>query len=97
MSKLASIALMGLLAAAPGHYAMAQNVQAQSSGKVIRVDQAKGKIALQHGAIPKLELPAMTLVYLIDGKLLLGIAVGDNVNFTAERAGGKYRIIELKK
>ncbi|MBN9401534.1 MAG: copper-binding protein, partial [Burkholderiales bacterium] len=66
-------------------------------GEVVRVNAPAGKIAIRHGAIDKLDLPAMTLVYHVDPALLAGIAVGDRVEFTAERAGGQYRIVELKK
>ncbi|MFA5664478.1 copper-binding protein [Castellaniella sp.] len=76
---------------------VAQPVQAQASGKVVRVDVAKGKIAIQHGAIAALELPAMTLVYQIDPALLAGVSAGDTVKFTAERNDKQYRIVQLGK
>lgn len=75
----------------------AQPVQAQASGQVVRVNLDQGKIAIKHGAIGKLDLPAMTLVYHVDPALLRGIAVGDAVSFTAERANGQYRLVELEK
>jgi len=75
----------------------ASNQTAQARGQVVRVNAVAGKIAIRHGAIEKLDLPAMTLVYHVDPALLHGIAVGDKVEFTAERAGGQYRIIALKK
>ncbi|MGB3277497.1 MAG: copper-binding protein [Castellaniella sp.] len=81
----------------PSAAAQAAPVQASASGEVVRVKAADGKIAIRHGAIGKLDLPAMTLVYHADPALLSGIAVGDRVNFTAERAAGQYRIVELKK
>ncbi|MGX5658802.1 copper-binding protein [Castellaniella ginsengisoli] len=90
----------GVLAAAlavPGIVSAAAPVQAQASGEVVRVNPGAGKIAIRHGAIDKLDLPAMTLVYHIDPALLAGISVGDKVEFTAERAGGQYRIVELRK
>jgi len=90
---LAALAATGLAA----QVAVAQPVQAQSSGKVVRVDPAKGKIAIQHGAIAPLDLPAMTLVYQIDPALLAGVSVGDVVKFTAERSDKRYRIVQLKK
>ncbi|MGB6241516.1 MAG: copper-binding protein [Castellaniella sp.] len=77
--------------------AQAQPVQAQASGQVVRIDAAAGKIAIRHDAISKLELPAMTLVYRVDPALLSGIAVGDAVDFTAQRASGRYQITALKK
>ncbi|MGA0582795.1 MAG: copper-binding protein [Castellaniella sp.] len=90
----------GVLAAAlavPGIVSAAAPVQAQASGEVVRVSSAAGKIAIRHGAIDRLDLPAMTLVYHIDPALLAGISVGDKVEFTAERVGGQYRIVELRK
>ncbi|MGB3424658.1 MAG: copper-binding protein [Castellaniella sp.] len=81
----------------PPAAAQAAPVQASASGEVVRVNATDGKIAIRHGAIGKLDLPAMTLVYHTDPVLLAGIAVGDKVSFTAERTGGQYRIVELKK
>ncbi|WP_322995984.1 copper-binding protein [Castellaniella sp.] len=72
-------------------------VQAQASGQVVRLTPAEGKIAIRHGSISKLDLPAMTLVYHLDPALLVGIAVGDQVTFTAQRANNQYQIVALKK
>ncbi|MDY0309996.1 MAG: copper-binding protein [Castellaniella sp.] len=90
------IALAAALAL-PGVVSAAAPVQAQASGEVVRVNAAGGKIAIRHGAIDKLDLPAMILVYHADPALLAGIAAGDRVDFTAERASGHYRIVALKK
>lgn len=91
---------IGILVAAvvvPGVVAAAPPAQGHAQGTVVRVDAAQGKIAIRHGAIPALDLPAMTLVYHIAPALLRGIAVGDSVSFTAERSGGQYRIVGLEK
>ena len=71
--------------------------QGSASGEVRRIDQAEKKITIKHGKIDELELPAMTLVYLIDEKLLVGIAPGDMVKFTAERRAGDYVVIKINK
>ena len=81
----------------PGIVVAAQPVQASASGDVVRIQAADGKIAIRHGAISGLDLPAMILVYHVDPALLAGIAVGDHVRFTAERSGGQYRIVDLQK
>lgn len=70
---------------------------AQAQGEVVRVDVAAGKITLRHGAIPGLDLPAMTLVYRADPALLQGVSPGDKVSFTAQRADNQYLITALKK
>lgn len=94
----AGAAALALAAAAlPAQVAYAQPVQAEASGQVVRVNPTAGKIAISHGAIAKLDLPAMTLVYHVDPALLAGIAVGDQVNFTAQRADKQYQVVALKK
>ncbi|CAM5192465.1 Cu/Ag efflux protein CusF OS=Castellaniella defragrans OX=75697 GN=HNR28_000165 PE=4 SV=1 [Castellaniella defragrans] len=85
------------VAAAPALVIAAQPVQARAQGTVVRIDAAHGRIAIRHGAISALELPAMTLFYHIDPALLKGVSVGDRVSFTAERANGQYRIVALEK
>ncbi len=71
--------------------------QATSSGEVRRVNAEAGKITIQHGAIPELDLTAMTLVYKIDPALLSGIQPGDKVKFTAKRDGGDYVVVAISK
>src|SRR3546814_4665682 len=71
--------------------------QATASGQVRQVDAAAGKIAIKHGEIPDLGLPAMTLVYHISSSLLAGIKPGDKVTFTARREDNKYVITKIIK
>ncbi len=71
--------------------------QATASGQVRRVDAAAGKVAIKHGAIADLGLPAMTLVYHAAPSLLAGIAPGDDVTFTAKRENDQYVIVSMKK
>jgi Cu/Ag efflux protein CusF len=95
-SWIGGLAVAGALAV-PAIAVAAQPVRAQARGTVVRIDAAHGRIAIRHGAIPALQLPAMTLFYHADPALLRGIAVGDTVNFTAERADGQYRVVALEK
>lgn len=71
--------------------------QGSSSGEVRRIDSAAGKITIKHGSIEALQLPAMTLVYLIDVVLLEGVQPGDKVKFTAERRDQQYVIVKISK
>jgi Cu/Ag efflux protein CusF len=71
--------------------------QATASGEVRRVDAAAGKVAIKHGAISDLGLPAMTLVYHAAPSLLAGIKPGDKVTFTAKRENNQYVILSIKK
>ena len=72
--------------------------EGSGTGEVRRLDRDAGKITLKHGAIADLDLPAMTLVYLIEPVLLEGLNAGDSVRFTARRSeSGEYLIIRIKK
>ncbi len=71
--------------------------QGTAHGEVRRIDTEAGKITLKHGSIDALQLPAMTLVYLIEVDLLEGIQPGDKVRFTAERRNDQYVVIKIKK
>ncbi len=88
---------LAALAAVAVCAAPVQAQQADASGEVRRVDMAKGTIAIKHGPIRELQLPAMTLVYRTEPALLQGIAVGDTVKFTATRQNGEYVITKLSK
>lgn len=93
-----SIAAVGLaLGAAVAIVSPALAQQGSASGEVRRIDTEAGKITLKHGSIEALQLPAMTLVYLIEVDLLEGIQPGDKVKFTAERRNDQYVVIKIKK
>ncbi len=71
--------------------------QGSATGEVRRIDAEAGKITIKHGSIGALQLPAMTLVYLVQVELLEGIQPGDKVKFTAERLNDQYVIVKLSK
>jgi len=77
--------------------APAQAQEAQASGEVRRVNIDEGKITIKHGAIPGLELPAMSLVYRADSSLLRGIQPGDKITFSAKREGTQYVVTKISK
>ena len=71
--------------------------EGSGSGEIRRIDAAAGKITIKHGAISELDLPAITLVYLIDAKLLTDFKPGDRVKFTARRVNGQYVVVQISK
>lgn len=93
MIRLAPALLAALALSAVVTPARAQ--AAEGTGEVRRIDAAAGKVTIQQGAISALDLPAMTLVYRTDPKLLAGIQVGQQVAFTVERRDGKYVITAI--
>jgi Cu(I)/Ag(I) efflux system membrane protein CusA/SilA len=65
--------------------------------EVRKVDVQKGLIVLNHGDLPNLAMPPMTMGFdVADRKMLTGLKVGQKVKFQAEMVGGKATVTELK-
>lgn len=65
--------------------------------EVKKVDIEKGLIVLNHGDLPNLGMPAMTMGFgVADKKMLKDVKVGQKVKFQAEMIGGKATVTELK-
>lgn len=91
MKALAAAALAALLA---GPVLAADEVD----GEVRRIDRAQSKVTLKHGEIRSLEMPPMTMVFVVrDASQLDGLAVGDKVRFTVERVGGQTVVTQMTK
>ena len=67
------------------------------SGKVTALDKASGKITIEHGAIPAVGWPAMTMGFKADPKLLDGVAVGDQVDFTLSLKGSDGTVTAISR
>lgn len=70
----------------------------QVSGTVTKVDEAAGKITIDHQAIPNLEMDPMTMVFKAsDAALLKAAKAGDAVKFTADKVNGQLTVMSLEK
>ena len=68
------------------------------SAKVEKVDESTDKVTLNHGAIPGLDMPAMTMVYKAqDPKMLKSVKAGDKVKFNVERINGQLIVTKIDK
>jgi Cu(I)/Ag(I) efflux system protein CusF len=68
------------------------------SGIVEKVDTAEGKITIDHGPIPNLNMDAMTMVFRAqDPAMLKQVQPGDKVQFTADRVDGQISVTSIKK
>ena len=68
------------------------------TGRVEKVDAAQGKISIDHGPIPNLNMDAMTMVFRAQNPAMLKqLKVGDKVQFTAERVNGQISVTSIKK
>ena len=54
---------------------------ASAEGTVTAIDADEGTITIDHGAVPSIEWPAMTMGFEADEQLRNDVAVGDKVSF----------------
>ena len=68
------------------------------SARVEKVDQAQGKITLDHGPIPNLNMDGMTMVFRAqDPVMLKPLKQGDRVQFSADRVNGQITVTKIQK
>lgn len=82
--------------AAPTVSAAASAAAEMSSGEVRRIDQERRRITLRHGEIRSLDMPPMTMVFVVkDLAWLDRFKVGDRVLFRAEKIDGVFTVTEM--
>jgi Cu/Ag efflux protein CusF len=68
------------------------------SGTVEKVDAAQGKVTIDHGPIPNLDMDAMTMVFRAqDPAVLRGVKAGDRIRFQADRVNGQISVVRIQK
>ena len=71
---------------------------AMTEGEVRKIDKAQGKIALKHGEIKNLDMPAMTMTFRAgDPKMLDNVKEGDKINFNADKIGAQFTVTGIEK
>jgi Cu/Ag efflux protein CusF len=93
--KLSAPAL--LLFIALGAPVMAQQkADDMTDAEVRKVDVDAAKITLKHAEIKDLDMPAMTMVFNVRDKAMLGkVKAGDKVKFKAINESGKITVTDL--
>jgi Cu/Ag efflux protein CusF len=89
--------------------AMAQQTSASASnssaaatpdltdGEVRKVDRDARKITIKHGEIKNLDMPPMTMVFVVaDSAMLKQVKAGDKVRFRAANQDGNMTVTELQ-
>jgi Cu(I)/Ag(I) efflux system periplasmic protein CusF len=62
------------------------------------INREESKVKLKHGPIPKLDMPAMTMVFrVLDSKLLDQVKEGDEVGVTVTKTDGAYIVTGFQK
>lgn len=68
-----------------------------ADGEVRKVDKEAGKVTLRHGEIKALDMPAMTMVFVVKDKAMLEkVKAGDKVRFKAVSDAGKFTVTEMQ-
>lgn len=68
-----------------------------TDGEVRKVDKDGGKLTLKHGDIKSLDMPAMTMVFVVKDKAMLDkLKAGDKVKFKAINDAGKFTVTEMQ-
>jgi len=83
------------------HVAAGDGVTASSpapnEGEVRKVDKGANKITIKHGPLVKLDMPAMTMVFLVKNPTMLdSVQAGDKVRFDAEKLGGALTVTRIE-
>ena len=74
---------------------LAQDAE-MSQGEVRKIDKEQSKITLKHGEIKNLDMPGMTMVFLVKDKAMLDkVKTGDKVKFKAISDNGKITVVEI--
>jgi Cu/Ag efflux protein CusF len=84
-------ALAGLCFALPGQAAEF------TRGEVRKIDTAQKKLTVKHEELKSLDMPAMTMVFVVaDDAMLTKVKVGQTIEFVAERLNGRITITDIK-
>lgn len=68
-----------------------------TDGEVRKIDMEAGKLTLKHGEIKNLDMPGMTMVFVVKDKAMLDkLKPGDKVKFKAINDAGKFTVTELQ-
>ena len=77
--------------------AAATETAPMSTGEVIKIDKAQGKITLRHGTLVNLDMPGMTMAFKVAQPAMLEqVKPGDKVRFVADMPGGVMTIMALE-
>lgn len=68
-----------------------------SHGEVKKVDVDTGKVTIKHGELKNIGMGAMTMVFKVEDKAIVGkLKAGDKIAFTAASTGGQLKANDVK-
>ena len=77
--------------------ATSADAEDMTDGEVRKVDPEAGKLTLKHAEIKSLDMPAMTMVFVVKDKAMLDkLKAGDKIRFKAVDDGGTLTLTEIE-
>ncbi|WP_265519072.1 copper-binding protein [Nitratireductor luteus] len=69
-----------------------------TKGEIKKIDTAQKKLTIKHEELKNLDMPAMTMVFVVaDDAMLDKVKVGQPVEFVAERVNGRLTVTEIQQ
>lgn len=97
MKRLSALSMLSALVTGVAISAAAFAQAAMTEGAVEKIDQAAGKITLNHGPIKNLDMEAMKMVFRVkDAGMLNGLKVGQKIKFEADRVNGQITVTRIE-
>ena len=76
---------------------VAQNTASMATGEIRKIDKEAGKVTIRHGYIKSIDMPPMTMVFVLKNPALLdNLKQGDKVNFDVIQEDGKLVVTGLQ-
>ena len=77
---------------------VAKSNLSMATAEIRKIDLENKKITLKHGEIKNLDMPSMTMVFVVkDTAMLDKLAAGDKVMFTADKVGSAFTVMSIEK
>jgi Cu/Ag efflux protein CusF len=68
-----------------------------TDGEVKKIDKDAGKITIKHGEIKHMDMPGMTMVFVVKDKALLdAVPVGAKIQFMATNENGQMTVTDIQ-
>ncbi len=68
-----------------------------TAGEVRKIDLEQGKVTLRHAEIKDLDMPPMTMVFVVKDKAKLAqLKPGDKVKFRAINEAGQFTVVDIQ-
>jgi len=91
---------LGALADDAHHKPVASGIASaaeMTDGEVRKIDLEAGKITLKHADIKSLDMPAMTMVFVVTDKAMLDkLKTGDKIKFKVSNEAGKFTVTDIQ-